>query len=79
VDAGYPAAAASLEHALLASALDAVQAHVEQEGDLRAHAITQGLLVASRFRPPPVDRSSWARHASAGSPVRALWAAPVIQ
>jgi len=46
VDAGYPAAAASLDHALLASALDAVQGHVEQEGDLRAHAIAQGLLVA---------------------------------
>ena len=29
VDAGYPAAAASLDHALLAAALDAVQAHVE--------------------------------------------------
>jgi hypothetical protein len=46
VDAGYSAAAASLDPALLASALDAVQAHVEQEGDLRAHAIAQGLLVA---------------------------------
>ena len=45
-DAGYPAAAAALDPALLASALDAVQAHVEQEGDLRAHAIAQGLLVA---------------------------------
>ena len=45
-DAGYPAAAASLDPALLAAALDAVQAHVEQEGDLRAHAIAQGLLVA---------------------------------
>src|SRR5919109_2636839 len=45
-EAGYPAAAASLDPALLAAALDAVRAHVEQEGDLRAHAITQGLLVA---------------------------------
>ena len=45
-DAGYPAAAASLDPALLAAALDAVRAHVEQEGDLRAHAIAQGLLVA---------------------------------
>ena len=44
--AGYPAAAASLDHALLAAALDAVRAHVEQEGDLRAYAIAQGLLVA---------------------------------
>jgi hypothetical protein len=46
VDAGYPAAAAALDPALLAAALDAVRAHVEQEGDLRAYAIAQGLLVA---------------------------------
>ena len=45
-DAGYPAAAVSLDPAMLASALDAVVAHMEQEGDLRAHAIAQGLLVA---------------------------------
>jgi hypothetical protein len=45
-EAGYPAAAAALDSALLAAALDAVQAHVEQEGDLRAHTIAQGLLVA---------------------------------
>ena len=45
-EAGYPAAAAALDPALLASALDAVRAHVEQEGDLRSYAITQGLLVA---------------------------------
>jgi hypothetical protein len=45
-EAGYPAAAASLDPALLAAALDAVRAHVEQEGDLRAHATAQGLLVA---------------------------------
>ena len=44
--AGYPAAAAALDPTLLATALDAVRAHVEQEGDLRAHAIAQGLLVA---------------------------------
>ena len=44
-DAGYPAAAAALDPALLASALDAVQAHLEKEGDLRSHAIAQGLLV----------------------------------
>src|SRR5499426_3455947 len=31
VDAGYPAAAASLDHALLAAALDAVPANVEQK------------------------------------------------
>jgi len=46
VDAGYPAAAASLDPAMLASALEAVQAQMEKEGDLRAHAIAQGLLVA---------------------------------
>jgi len=45
-EAGYPAAAAALDPALLASALDAVRAHLEKEGDLRAHAIAQGLLVA---------------------------------
>ena len=45
-EAGHPAAAAVLDPALLASALDAVQAHVEKEGDLRARAIAQGLLVA---------------------------------
>ena len=45
-EAGYPAAAAALDPTLLAAALDAVQAHVEQEGDLRVHAIAQGLLVA---------------------------------
>jgi hypothetical protein len=44
-DAGYPTEAAALAPALLAAALDAVRAHVEQEGDLRAHAIAQGLLV----------------------------------
>ena len=45
-DAGYPAAAASLDPALLAAALDAVRAHVEQEGDLRSYVIAQGVLVA---------------------------------
>ena len=45
-EAGYPTAAASLDPTLLASALEAVRVHVEQEGDLRAHAIAQGLLVA---------------------------------
>src|SRR5438132_11043551 len=45
-EAGYPAAAAALDPVLLDSALDAVQAHVEQEGDLRSRAIAQGLLVA---------------------------------
>ena len=45
-DAGYPAAAAALDPVLLAAALDAVPAHLAQEGDLRPHAIAQGLLVA---------------------------------
>jgi hypothetical protein len=45
-DAGYPSAATSLDPALLAAALDAVRAHVEQEGDLRSYAIAQGVLVA---------------------------------
>jgi hypothetical protein len=45
-EAGYPAAAAALDPALLAAAFDAVRAHLEKEGDLRAHAIAQGLLVA---------------------------------
>ena len=45
-EAGYPAAAAALDPALLAAALDAVRAHLEKEGDLRAHAVAQGLLVA---------------------------------
>ena len=45
-EAGYPTAAASLDPTLLASALDAVRTHLEQEGDLRTHAIAQGLLVA---------------------------------
>ena len=45
-EAGYPAAAAALDPALLAAALDAVPAHLDREGDLRAHAIAQGLLVA---------------------------------
>jgi hypothetical protein len=46
VEAGHPDAAAALDPALLASAVDAVRAHVEQEGDLRTQAITQGLLIA---------------------------------
>jgi hypothetical protein len=54
-DAGYPAAAASLDPALLAAALDAVQAHVEKEGDLRAHAIAQGLLDVCFINSSPVE------------------------
>jgi hypothetical protein len=46
VEAGRPDAAAALDPALLAAAVDAVRAHVEQEGDLRGQAIAQGLLVA---------------------------------
>jgi len=38
-DAGYPTEAVSLDPALLTAALDAMRAHVAQEGDLRAHAI----------------------------------------
>jgi hypothetical protein len=45
-EAGYPAAAAALDPAMLEAAVEAVRAHVEQEGDLRSHAIAQGLLVA---------------------------------
>src|SRR4030095_10812226 len=45
-EAGYPDAATTLDPAMLAAALDAVQAHVEREGDLRSHAIDQGLLIA---------------------------------
>src|SRR5262252_7450139 len=52
-EAGYPDAAASLDPAMLASAFEAVRAHVEQEGDLRAHAIAQVWLVASRAHPLP--------------------------
>ena len=45
-DAGYPAAAAALDPAMLAAALDALVAHLDTAGDVRAHAIAQGLLVA---------------------------------
>ena len=45
-EAGHPTAAAALDPALLDAAVDAVRAHVEQEGDLRTHAIAQGLLTA---------------------------------
>ena len=46
VEAGHSDAAAALDPALLAAAVDAVQPHVEQQGDLRTQAIAQGLLVA---------------------------------
>jgi hypothetical protein len=76
-DAGYPAAAASLDPALLAAALDAVQAHVEQEGDLRAHAIAQGLLVVERSCPFPGGPLGWVCHTLPRPPVWVLRAAPV--
>ena len=44
-DAGYPTEAASLDPEMLAAALDAMRAYLEQEGDLRSHVIAQGLLV----------------------------------
>ena len=45
-EAGYPSEAASLDPAMLATALEAVQAHQDKEGDLRSLAVEQGLLVA---------------------------------
>jgi hypothetical protein len=45
-EAGYPAAAAALDPAMLSAALDAVGVHLDTEGDLRAHASAQGLLMA---------------------------------
>ena len=46
VEAGHPTAAAAVDPAQLAEAVDALRAHVEQAGDLRTHAIAEGLLVA---------------------------------
>jgi hypothetical protein len=45
-DAGYPAEAAALDPTMLAAAVDAMTAHLDKEGDLRSHALAQGLLVA---------------------------------
>jgi hypothetical protein len=45
-EAGYPAEAAALEPAMLEAAVAAVVTHLDKEGDLRTHAIAQGLLVA---------------------------------
>ena len=45
-EAGYPSEAASLDPAMLATALEAVPAHLDKEGDLRSRAIEQGLIVA---------------------------------
>ena len=43
-EAGYPDQAAALDLEMVDIALDAVVAHLDQEGDLRAHAIAQGLI-----------------------------------
>ena len=45
-EAGYPDQAAALDPEMVSTALDAITAHLEQEGDLRSHAISQGLLEA---------------------------------
>ena len=45
-EAGHADAAAALDPAMLAAAVDAVRPHVEQEGDLRTRAIAEGVLVA---------------------------------
>ena len=45
-DAGYPDAAAALDPTMLETALDAVVTHLDTAGDLRTHAIAQGVLVA---------------------------------
>ena len=45
-DAGHTEAAAALDPALLHTALDAVVAHLDKEGDLRPQAIAQGVLMA---------------------------------
>ena len=43
-EAGYPEQAAALDPELVDSALDAIVAHLDQEGDLRTRAIAQGLI-----------------------------------
>jgi len=45
-EAGHPAVAAALDPAMLEVALADVVAHLDKEGDLRVHAIAQGVLVA---------------------------------
>ena len=45
-EAGYPAEAAALDHAMVEAALEAVTVHLAKEGDLRSRAIAQGLIVA---------------------------------
>ncbi|WP_089945899.1 DUF7700 domain-containing protein [Candidatus Entotheonella palauensis] len=45
-EAGYPDQAAALDPEMVDIALDTVVAHLDQEGDLRSRAITQGLIEA---------------------------------
>ena len=45
-EAEYPAEAKSLDPEMVRAATEAIQAHLEKEGDLRSQAIRQGLLVA---------------------------------
>ena len=45
-DAEYVAEARSLDHEMVRAATEAIQTHLENEGDLRLQAIRQGLLVA---------------------------------
>jgi hypothetical protein len=45
-DAGHPDAAAALDPVLVDAALAAVVAHLDKHGDVRAHAIAQGALMA---------------------------------
>ena len=45
-EAGYPAEAAALDHAMVDAALAAVVVHLDKESDVRSHAIARGLLVA---------------------------------
>jgi hypothetical protein len=45
-EAGYPDQAAALDPEMVGAALDAVIAHLDQEGDLRSYAIAQGLIEA---------------------------------
>jgi hypothetical protein len=45
-EAGHPTAAAVLDPAMLEAALADVVAHLDKEGNLRSHAIAQGVLVA---------------------------------
>jgi hypothetical protein len=44
-EAGYPDEVASLDQEMVGTALEAVMAHLEKEGDLRSKAIEQGLIV----------------------------------